>query len=65
MIDPIVDDLKQLEKGIAMYDSFLQKEVLVIAPVLCMLADNVRASELNNHMGHSANKYCRVCQVSK
>jgi len=35
--------------------------VLVIAPVLCGICDNPRASELTNHMGWSANRYCRMC----
>ena len=41
-----------------MYDAYLQREVLVVAPVLCILADNSRSSELLNHMGSTANKYC-------
>jgi len=64
LIDPIVADLIKLENGVVMYDSFFEREVVVIAPVLCILCDNVRASELISHMGQSANKYCRVCKVS-
>ena len=60
----MIDELEKLEKGVVMYDAYLQKKVLVIAPLLCILADNVRASELVNHMGSAANKYCRICQVS-
>ena len=62
-LEPIVEDLLKLESGIAMYDVFLQKEVLVIAPVLCLLCDNPRASEVTNHMGSAANRYCRLCLV--
>ena len=39
--------------------------VLVIAPLMCIICDNPRASELLNHLGSSALKYCRVCMVSK
>lgn len=63
LVDPVVDDLLQLEEGVIMYDAYLQREVLVVAPVLCILADNSRSSELLNHMGSTANKYCRLCQV--
>lgn len=41
MSDPIVEDLCMLERGIRVYDSFLRTEILVIAPVICLLADNV------------------------
>ena len=34
-----------------------------MAPVLCVLADNARASELINHMGSSARQFCRMCNV--
>ena len=38
--------------------------MIVVAPVLCILSDNPRASELLNHQGGAANLYCRICQVS-
>ena len=63
MAEAIVDDLLKLEEGVAMYDSKMAQNVLVVAPVLCILADNVRASELTNHSGCTANKFCRICQV--
>lgn len=63
MTKPIVDDLLTLEKGVVMFDSAIQMEVLVVAHVLCFLADNVRSSELVNHCGSSANKFCRICEV--
>ena len=64
MTEPIVEDLLRLEKGIVAYDAYMQKDVIVIAPVLAILADNSRHSELLNHAGPSANKYCRMCMVS-
>ena len=51
MTYPLADDLSYLEKGLKMYDACSRREVYVIAPVLCVLCDNVRASELLNHLG--------------
>ena len=63
MAEAIADNLLTMEKGIVMYDAAIKKEVLVVAPVLCLLADNVRSSDLVNHCGSSANKFCRICEV--
>lgn len=64
MADPIVDDLLKLEtEGLVTYDARLGQKVLVIAPVLCVICDNPRASEITNHTGSSARRYCRMCQV--
>ena len=65
MSEPIVDDLVMLEQGVHMYDSYLDTMVFVILPVVCLLCDNVRASELLNHRGSRADKLCRMCMVSK
>lgn len=64
MSEPIITDLLKLEDGVVMFDAATQQDVLVIAPVLCIVADNVRASELTSHCGSSANRYCRICQVA-
>ena len=61
---PLVADLLKLERGVPVYDAHLKKNVLVVAPLLCLLADNPRASELLCHLGTTANCYCRICQVS-
>ena len=63
MAGAIVKDLKLLEKGIVMFDAKLKQNVIVIAPIICFICDNVRASEIVNHMGSTANKFCRICQV--
>lgn len=65
MATPIVKDLIELEKGVEVFDAHLGQQVIVIAPVLCILSDNPRASELLNHQGGAANLYCRICQVRK
>lgn len=66
MARPIVDDLSLLEEqGLVVYDAFLKEEILLVTPVLTLLADNPRASELVNHMGSTARKYCRICHVCK
>ena len=63
---PIVDELNVLEmEGIELYDAHLQEEVLVTAPLMCIICDNPRASELVNHLGSGANKHCRVCMVNR
>ena len=64
MAEPIANELRNLEKGIEMYDSFLEETVIVKAPVLCLQCDNSRAAELLNHQGGKANLYCRMCNVS-
>lgn len=63
MASPVVADLKMLEKGIVTYDACLKKDVLLLAPTMAILSDNPRHSELLNHAGGSANKYCRMCMV--
>ena len=63
MAGPIVSELLKLEEGITVYDSHLNCNIKVIAPVICFLADNARASELTNHMGAKALKFCRKCLV--
>lgn len=64
LVGPVVDDLLVLEKeGRIMYDTFYEENVLVVAPVLCCIADNPRASDLANHAGTSARKFCRMCMV--
>ena len=64
MTGPIVEDLKLLEEGVCVYDSVFERDVVVVAPVLCLLCDNVRASELLNHLGSRAKKLCRICNVN-
>ena len=65
MAHPIVDDLLALEnEGVVVYDALNQREVLVVAPVISGIADNPRASEMSNHLGNSANLFCRKCEVS-
>ena len=65
MSHSLVDELLKLEQGIIVYDSFFKCEVLVIAPVICILCDNARASEIVNHLGARAIRYCRKCMVSQ
>ena len=65
MIPALVDDLLNLERGVEVYDGHLERYILLISPAICLLADNPRASELMNHLGTSANKYCRMCMVSQ
>ena len=65
MSQPIVDDLLDLElHGITAFDCHLKEEVLVVAPLMCVLCDNPRHAEIMNHSGPSANLFCRMCMVS-
>ncbi|SMN01278.1 hypothetical protein SPONL_1899 [uncultured Candidatus Thioglobus sp.] len=64
MAGTIVTELISLEDGIEVYDALLKQPVLVLAPLMCILADNPRAAELLNHLGSSAKKFCRMCMVS-
>lgn len=63
LAEPMVEDLVKLERGVVMYDAHFKGDVFVVAPVLCILADNPRSSALLNHGGSSAKKFCRMCQV--
>ena len=64
MSNKVAEELCELERdGILVYDALLKETVLVVSPLMCILADNPRASELLNHLGGSARKYCRMCMV--
>ena len=64
MAPPIVEELKELEsEGIEMFDAYLQTKVLVVAPVLCVICDNPRASEVTNTLGPGSRMFCRICMV--
>ena len=45
------------------FDAFLQTTVLVIAPVICIICDNPRASEVTNNLGPGSKMFCRICMV--
>eukprot|EP00731_Ephydatia_muelleri_P003051 Em0001g3051a len=62
---PIAQELTMLEtEGTFVFDALYQEMVLVLAPLLCIVCDNPRASELLNHLGSAAIKFCRICMVS-
>ena len=63
LAEPIVNSMLKLEEGLPMYDAALQEEVLVVAPLFLIIADNPMASELCSHQGSKANKFCRMCMV--
>ena len=65
MAEPIVDEIKVLENdGMLCYNSGFDCSVLIFVHILCIICDNPRASELLNHLGSSANKYCCMCIIS-
>ena len=56
--------MMQLEsEGEVMYDSYLDCEVLVVAPLLGFIGDNPCASEILNHLRGTPSKFCRICMV--
>ena len=58
MTGPLAQELDDLEtNGVEAYDSWLMCLVIVVAPLVCILADNARVSELLNHLGSSARRY--------
>lgn len=65
MAGALVEDLKALERGIRVFDAHTGTDVLLIAPVICALCDNVRAAELLNHLGSKAKMFCRKCMVQQ
>ena len=66
MSGAIAVELSKLEnEGIEAFDAHLKEMVIIVSPLLCIVADNPRASEVLNHLGGSARRYCRMCMVSK
>lgn len=64
MARPIVEYLLVLQNGTFMFDAYLKQEVLVVAPVLAVMGDNPRASEIAGHLTGNPNKFCRQCMVN-
>lgn len=65
MSGAIAIELSKLEnEGIEAFDAHLKEMVIIVSPLLCIIADNPRASEILNHLGGSARRYCRICMVS-
>ena len=65
MSEAIATELSKLENdGVEAFDAHLKEFVIVVSPLLCIVADNPRASEILNHLGGSARRYCRMCMVS-
>ena len=61
MAEPIARELATLEnEGVEVFDAYSNENVLVVEPLLLIICDNPRASELLNHLGSSANMFCRV-----
>ena len=62
MSEAISTELSKLENdGVA----HLKEFIIVVSPLLCIVADNPRASEILNHLGGCAHRYCRMCMVSR
>ena len=58
-----MENLRKLERGVYMFDVLSGRNVLVIAPVMFIMADNPMSSELCSHQGSTARMFCRMCMV--
>ena len=57
----IAQQLTTLEtEGVFTFDTLHQETVLVVAPFMCIVCYNPRASVLLNHLGSAALKHCMV-----
>eukprot|EP00731_Ephydatia_muelleri_P019835 Em0012g660a len=64
MAVPLVQEFTALEnEGIIAYDAFLQRNVIVVAPILNIICDNPRGAEVCSHLGATTSKYCRICMA--
>ena len=61
---PIAQELATLEtEGTLVFNAYFQEVVLVIAPLIVIVCDNPRASDLVNHLGSKALKCCCICMT--
>ncbi|SAM06253.1 hypothetical protein [Absidia glauca] len=65
MVPRIAEDMMALEKGVVMYSAEHGEDVLVIAPLLFITADNPRHSELVGLLGSTTTFPCRFCYYQK
>lgn len=66
MTPPLVEELRSLEmEGVETFDAYHGEKVLVVAPIICFVCDNPRASEVVNHIGPASKMFCRICIVGK
>ncbi|KAI9492237.1 hypothetical protein BDB00DRAFT_729989, partial [Zychaea mexicana] len=61
MLPFIVEDLCELEKGVVMFDAASNQDVLVVAPLCFISADNPRHAELVCSKGLASTFPCRKC----
>ena len=64
MAKPIANELLCFEnEALQVFDAALQRNVWIITPLLFCICDNPSASELLNHRGSTAWKFCHMCMV--
>ncbi|EIN08604.1 hypothetical protein PUNSTDRAFT_28808, partial [Punctularia strigosozonata HHB-11173 SS5] len=64
MMENIISTIKKGgENGIAVWDSSLDEEILVIPWILAFQGDNPMASEFASHIGMKGKFFCRICHV--
>jgi hypothetical protein len=65
MLQPLADELKMLQSGTFLFDAYWNEVVFVYAPVLMVICDNPRSSELLGHMTGNPKKFCRLCMCDR
>lgn len=65
MLPEIVDDLKELEQGVPMFDAERGEIVVVVAPLNFISADNPRHAEIACNKGLAPSFPCRKCLYRK
>lgn len=61
VIPRLVEDLLELEEGVMMYSAEHGEDILVVAPLLLVMADNPRHSEICGLMSPTSTYPCRKC----
>ena len=61
----LCEELVMLEsEGVEIFDAKSLERVLIVAPLMIVICNKLRTSELVSHLGSSANKYWRICGIN-
>ncbi|XP_070552409.1 uncharacterized protein [Ptychodera flava] len=65
LLRPIINELKSCNEGVRLLDASTGEDVIVRPQVSIGIFDCVMASKMSNHLGATANRPCRVCNIDK